>query len=311
MTDDQLHDSEVASAGHGLGQLVGKWFEEYFVLPLLTRVANQLQLFLDAPTIERTSRGRKILWQDVYGGFVDYDFVLELGGTLDSRGIPVAFIESFWRRGSRHSRDKIRDDSGKLLPMRDKYPTARFLGVIAAGELTLPAKTMLHDRNIDLFYVSKEKVLNAFKVNGLTIDYLDTVSEREKEELLLDFERAFTSSKKQQVASTLLDLIGQASVNSYVDRVRAKLSALPQELRIIVRHESNPLRFQSIESVSQFLTNPKFIVTNNREEYIYQITYSDGEEFSRIVDTMNGLKELHQQIQLLQSHITQLSNSTT
>ncbi len=110
---------ELSSAGHKLGQLVGDWFEEFLVFPLLAMVANQLNLFLDSRFIERPARGEKIQWEDSEGNIVDYDFVLELGGTIHKKGIPVAFVECFWRRGSRHSKDKARDDSGKLAPMRE------------------------------------------------------------------------------------------------------------------------------------------------------------------------------------------------
>jgi hypothetical protein len=128
--------TERASAGHKLGQLVGDWFEEYYVLPLLTQAAQELRLFLDNRFIERSARGDRILWKDIDGNEADYDFVLELGGTNNETGIPVGFVESFWRRGARHSKDKARDDSGKLMPMRDTYPTARFLGIVAAGAFT-------------------------------------------------------------------------------------------------------------------------------------------------------------------------------
>jgi len=132
-------NKEPSSAGHKLGQLVGDWFEESFVLPLLTEVAAKLGLFLDNRFIKRPARGEKISWKDDDGNIVDYDFVLELGGNEEVVGIPVAFLECFWRRGSRHSKDKARDDSGKLIPMRSTYPTARFLGIVAAGHFTDPA----------------------------------------------------------------------------------------------------------------------------------------------------------------------------
>ena len=51
-----------ASAGHKLGQLIGDWFEEYFVLPLLTGVADGLRLYLDHRFRARSARGEKILW---------------------------------------------------------------------------------------------------------------------------------------------------------------------------------------------------------------------------------------------------------
>lgn len=132
MTDDPGQ----SSAGHKLGQLVGDWFQDSFVTPLLKDVADRLGLFLDHRTCRRNPemRGGRILWADEDGNQVDYDFVMELGGSAETRGIPVAFLECFWRRGSRHSKDKARDDSGKLMPMRSAYPTARFLGIVASGE---------------------------------------------------------------------------------------------------------------------------------------------------------------------------------
>jgi hypothetical protein len=95
---------------------------------------------------------------------------MEMDGTEDMLGIPVAFFECFWRRGSRHSKDKARDDSGKLLPMRNVHPTARFLGIVAGGDFTTPAKQLIQSRDIDLFYVPKAKIVSAFKSHGLVMD---------------------------------------------------------------------------------------------------------------------------------------------
>lgn len=137
-------ENESGSAGHKLGQLIGDWWERYVVLPLLQDVANELNLFLDNRFTNRPNRGsEKIIWKDDEGNQVDYDFVLELGGSVQKTGTPVAFFEVFWRRGARHSKDKARDDSGKLTPMRDTYPTARFLSIAAGGEFTGPAKTLV------------------------------------------------------------------------------------------------------------------------------------------------------------------------
>ena len=97
---------ELSSAGHRLGQIIGDWWECHVVSPLLQRAANDLDLYLDSRFITRTCRGDKILWPDADGNMTDYDFVLELGGSSSERGIPVGFVETFWRRGSRHSKDK-------------------------------------------------------------------------------------------------------------------------------------------------------------------------------------------------------------
>ena len=95
------------------------------MLPLLQKVAERLKLYLDCRFRKRKARtSDKIIWKDEDDNEVDYDFVMELDGTDETRGIPVAFFECFWRRGARHSKDKARDDSGKLMPMRDVHPTA-------------------------------------------------------------------------------------------------------------------------------------------------------------------------------------------
>jgi len=188
-----------ASSGHKLDQLIGNWYEEYFVLPLLKKVGRSLELFVDSRFVNRKVREGKIIWDDLDGNSVDYDYVLELGGSDNHLGIPVAFIECFWRRGTRHSKDKARDDSGKLMPMRETYPTARFLGIVSAGDFTKPARELVRSRDIDLFYVPKEKIVNAFDSCGLIMDYPDKLPEDEKPILSTNSISILQLSKKKTV----------------------------------------------------------------------------------------------------------------
>ena len=300
-------NSRRVSSGHKLGQLIGDWFEEYFVLPLLKTVANELHLFIDSRFIKRAVRGSKIEWLDSDGNRVDYDYVLELHGSENEIGIPVAFVECFWRRGARHSKDKARDDSGKLMPMRETYPTARFLAIVAAGDFTKPARDLIRSREIDLFYVPKEKIIKAFSDNGLVMDYPDNSTETKKQRLVSVFEKAFTLDKKEQVQHSLMTQVGIPTINSYVDRVRAVLSALPQEIRFVLRHDSTPLIFDSLAEVSKFLTKPNFKMGKPHKSYLYQITFSDGSEFEKTVASLERLKQLHKQIELLVSHLNQIT----
>lgn len=295
---------EHASAGHKLGQLVGDWFEEYFVLPLLQRVAVKLKLYLDCRFCTRKARERdKVIWKDVEGNEVDYDFVMELDGSDDKLGIPVGFFECFWRRGKRHSKDKARDDTGKLLPMRDVHPTARFLGIVASGDFTAPARTLVQNRQIDLFYVPKAKIVSAFEINGLQIDYPDTLPEPEKAKLADACEAALTPTRKAKTAGTLRQLIGDVSLDAYVDRVRAALGALPQEIRIIAQRESKPQVFETIEQAAAFLQDPKFDFSALVENFVYEITYTDGTEFERMLDNIDEVKALHREIERLAAHM--------
>ena len=295
-----------ASSGHKLGQLIGDWYEEYFILPLLQRVGRNLNLFVDSRFVNRKVRVGKILWDDLDGNSVDYDYVLELGGSNVKLGIPVAFIECFWRRGARHSKDKARDDSGKLMPMRETYPTARFLGIVSAGNFTKPARELVRSRKIDLFYVPKEKIVNAFDSCGLKMDYPDKLPEDEKADIVEKFDKNFKASKKKAVQEALIELVGQATIESYVDRVRATLSALPQEIRFILRHDSMPIAFESVAAATDFLKLPNFNMTSPIESYLYQVTYSDGSEFEKSVDNLGELRRLHGQIAILTEHMNKL-----
>ena len=111
-----MAERQHASAGHKLGQLVGDWFEEFFVWPLLQQVADELRVYLDHRFRERQGRaGEKIIWPDVEGNEVDYDFVMELDGSNDKIALLIdfrptahhhrlSFLErqQFLRRNRRH-----------------------------------------------------------------------------------------------------------------------------------------------------------------------------------------------------------------
>ncbi|HUG90600.1 MAG TPA: hypothetical protein VML55_07195 [Planctomycetaceae bacterium] len=297
---------ERASAGHKLGQLVGDWFERSFVLPMLEQVAARLQLYLDHRFQTRPVRGDRLVWRDADGNAVDYDFVMELNGSDDTLGVPVAFLESFWRRGKRHSKDKARDDSGKLLPMRETHPTARFLGIIAGGDFTVPARELVKSRGIDLFYVPKDKIVAAFDALGLQMDYPDRSAEEIKRQLVDSFDARLTDETRRGAADKLRDLIGPASITTYVSRVHSALGALPQEIRLLSRRNSAACVFERVSDATEFLAAPQFDFTSPRESYVYEITYSDGSEFSREVGSLEDLRELHERIQLLTDHLNAL-----
>jgi hypothetical protein len=300
-------DKNVSSAGHRFGQLIGDWWEEAVALPLLEEVANRLALHLDCRFKQRTCRGDKILWRDVDGNDVDYDFVLELNGSPEKNGAPVGFIETFWRRGSRHSKDKARDDSGKLLPMRNTYPTARFLGILALGDFTAPAREYVSSRAINLFYVPKEKAIQAFRKVGLEIDYVDDLSEPEKLRMVQKFEVGFSKKERTAVGQALREIVGASAFKSYQDNISAALSALPQQISIGQSSHANPIVFSSVREATKFLQKPEFRAEIGAVTYRYQVEYSDGTDFEREVGSLDKLRELHLQLSHLASHMESLA----
>ena len=85
--------------------------------------------------------------------------------------------------------------------------------------------------------------------------------------------------------------------------MRAALGALPQEIRIIGQRQSKSEVFKTIGAASVFLQNPKFDFSNLVEDYVYEITYTDGTEFERVFNTIDEVKLMHREIERLASHM--------
>lgn len=295
-----------SSSGHKLGQLVGDWFEEYIAAYLLEEIANKLGLYLDHRFRKRSCRGEKILWQDLDGNEVDYDFVLELDGTDNIKGIPVAFFETFWRRGARHSKDKARDDSGKLLPMRATYPTARVLGIISAGDFTKPAQELVRSRCIDLFYVPKEQICKSWRDQGIEIDYHDNASEQIKQEIANKVVSALAITvTKENIATQLIENMGAAVFNSYIARIIASVSAIPIAYKITNIYVSSPVNFEKHKDAKDYLLCPSVYFNNSITRQVkYEAIYSDGEIFERNNLTAEKALELHNMVGQVSDYFT-------
>lgn len=297
-----------ASSGHKLGQIVGDWWEGFVVQPLLESIANDLELFLDSRFVEREVRSSsKILWPDEQGNDVDYDFVLEVGGSNTVVGIPVGFVESFWRRGARHSKDKARDDTNKLLPMRLAYPTARFLSIAACGEFTNPAREYVRTRNVDLFYIPKTKIIEAFERHGLVIDYDDQLPERDKARLVNKLIKDFKGDTPKAVSEALSEVCGVTLIEGYKDRIRSALSALPVEIGIVEAQVSNTRSFNSIDAVDDFLKKPEFQYKDPSRTYKYLVSYSDGSYFETDFLPLNKIVDIHNMTSDYVKHISKIA----
>lgn len=300
--------NEPASSGHLLGQLIGDWWERYVVLPMLQAVAKDLDMFVDNRYVKRPCRGEKIHWKDYDGNIVDYDFVLEINGSSEKKGTPVAFMESFWRRGSRHSKDKARDDTNKLLPMRDTYPSARFLAIAASGEFTEPAREYVKTRGVSLFFVPKAKIIEAFSLSGFNIDYSDRASEESKNEIAKIFQKSLTAEKSHAIALKLREVVGEGAFTSFIHTVVSSLSAQPVEIQICQATLSEPAVFKSIKDAADFLLNPVFEHLGAEAGYTYRVTYSDGSEFFRDLSDLKALQKLNDQLFELLNHMNLVIN---
>ncbi len=102
------------------------------------------------------------------GNSHDLDFVLERGGSDDVRGDPAAFIETAWRRYTRHSRNKAQEIQGALDPLGATFAQYRPLkGAILAGEFTDGAINQLESLGFGVLLFPYQTVIEAFVVAGI------------------------------------------------------------------------------------------------------------------------------------------------
>jgi len=157
------------SLAHRWGQIIGDCFE-IFVRDILADIAKQHSLYFDFKRPRKARGGQgKVTWQDGYGNKHDLDYVLERGGDEDTRGVPAAFIESAWRRYTKHSKNKVQEIEAAVMPVALTFSRHQpFLGAVLAGEFTRNALQQLESKGFAVLHIPYESILAAF--NRLDMD---------------------------------------------------------------------------------------------------------------------------------------------
>lgn len=159
------------AAGHRFGQVIGEYVEQA-IEPLLQTFATRHGLYLDRKGERLARKGKKLRWLDVFNNAHDLDYVLERGGTAELVGTPVAFIESAWRRYTKHSKNKAQEIQGAVLPIASKHQyCAPLLGCILAGDYTKASLDQLRSLGLQVLYFPYPLVIEAFRQVGVDADY--------------------------------------------------------------------------------------------------------------------------------------------
>lgn len=155
------------SPAHRFGQIIGEVLEAA-VLPVLEHFALSHGLYLDKKGVRPCRRGRKCTWSDLNNNKHDLDFVLERGGSPDHVGAPAAFIETAWRRYTKHSKNKVQEIQGAVEPLAETYRNyAPFKGAILAGEYTEPSLAQLRSLGFTVLHYPYDSVVSAFRRFGI------------------------------------------------------------------------------------------------------------------------------------------------
>lgn len=220
------------SLSHKFGQIIGDLLE-LAIEPTLRQFAKKHNLYLDKKGEREARSGLKVTWVDSQYNKHDLDFVLERNGSDHTIGVPIAFIETAWRRYTKHSRNKAQEIQGAILPLATKYKSASpFVGVILAGEFTEGALTQLKSLGFGVLYFSYETVIKAFSKFGLDAAFDEETPES-------DFNQKIESwhnfSDKEVVAKELLKL-NQKSVVEFLNLLSASVSRFIERIIILPLH---------------------------------------------------------------------------
>lgn len=279
------------SPSHKLGQLIGNLLEEVFS-PLLQQTADKSGLYLDVIGKSRKARkGKKITWDDAYGNSHDLDFVIEFGGSEEVIGRPVAFIESAWRRYTKHSKNKAQEIQGAILPIAEKYYVeCPFKGAILAGEFTDASLEQLRSCGFTVLYVRYESIVSAF-LNGAEIDI--SFGEDTPEGDLSRKVSLIESLSAEKMNKVKDEIIRDNSdeINSFMGFIKEKTEKVVDYISITPLY-GKPELFDDINKAKEFiLTYDVSNVPENQEfnRFVIALKYINGDKIEASFSSVKAL----------------------
>lgn len=265
------------SPAHKFGQLIGNLIEE-LVGPLLDDFAISSDLYLDHQKKQRAARtGKKVTWKDLYGNKHDLDYVLERGGTSECIGTPLAFIEVAWRRYTKHSRNKVQEIQGAILPVAEKFQWSNpFLGAVLAGEFTKGSLDQLRSHGFHILYFPLDTLIAAFDTVEVDIkfdehtphnDFLHCVKiiENMPPETMLEVKNHLVDANRQEL-------------DCFMESLKQRLARMVEKVVIIPLYGRSD-EFVTIDSARQFLNQYQFNKDSlDFQKYEVLIMFTNGDQ---------------------------------
>lgn len=262
------------SLAHKFGQIIGDLLE-LAIEPNLQEFAEQNNLFLDKKGIRIARKGKKLSWTDSKENVHDLDFVLEKGGTSEALGTPVAFIETAWRRYTKHSRNKAQEIQGAILPLAEKYSNSSpFIGVVLAGVFTKGAIAQLQSSGFCVLYFSYSSVIDAFQQFGIDAEFDELTLEDEFRDKI---DRWNELPNKNEVAKKLLQL-NKVQVNHFFESLKKSVTRYIVVIIVLPLH-GQEVASKSIKGAINFLINySEDIAKSPIAKYEIIIRYDTGDK---------------------------------
>ncbi len=264
------------SFSHKWGQIIGNLVQE-FICETLQVLANEHNLYLDYQKKRQARSSKKVSWQDRYGNFHDLDYVLERGGTEETRGLPAAFIETAWRRYTKHSRNKAQEIEGALIPLAETYSHLNpFLGVIVAGIFTQGSLDQLDSKGFKVLYLKYEKIVQAFAAISIDASFDEKTPEEEFKHKIAQWQNLSTDNIAN-IKNQLIQL-EKNNIDNFIITIERSLARRIEGVSIIILHGQIQL-INSIEKAIEYVQNYKDNQATSTPVLRYEvdIRYNNGD----------------------------------
>lgn len=261
----------------------------------LQALADRHGLYLDYYHA-RAARGNrpKVTWKDHKGNTHDLDYVMELGGSETIAGVPKAFIETAWRRYTKHSRNKAQEIQGAIGPLAETYRDSHpFLGVVLGGVFTAGSLNQLASHNFHILYYPYDSVVQAFAAAGVDAQFGETSSDTEMQSKVDAYE-ALSDASKSVVGRTLLTLHSD-ELAAFVKSLEVVLTRTVEAVSIVALHGSSQMMSTVTEALAFLTDYAEEPLAHPFVRYEVMLRYTNGNEVSgKFSDKASALEYLKQ-----------------
>jgi hypothetical protein len=180
---------------------------------------------------------------------------LERGGSEETRGVPAAFIESAWRRYTKHSKNKVREIEAAVMPVTLTFSRHQpFLGAVLAGEFTRSALDQLESKGFAVLHVPYNSIVTAFTELGIDASSKDGVFGTTEEQFREKIEMWESLPQPQSTENLLTKIhaLHERQIMRFVERLDAAITRRVNSVQLTVLH-GHSVECPDIESAIAYL----------------------------------------------------------
>lgn len=267
------------SASHQVGEKIGDFFEEIIIEFLGAALAEKENYYLDYKHPRPARNNDKILkGVDSEGNEHRLDIVVELNGSEDVFGKPKAYIETAWRRYTKHSKNKVQEISGAILPLvKTHAENMPFYAAILAGEFTKNSLDQLKSEGFFVLHFTYDEIAAVYEEEGVSIQWGEKTDAHALEQLSMQLSNISPEAK-------------QRMKNAFISKYARKLERLCIELKESLEITITEVRITPVHGKTKTLATPKsaisYIVDYDEDSvqpimrYEISIRYSNEQEYT-------------------------------